>query len=91
MGENYVLSKDERRAMRRLRKHGRAGATARELADSEEAGVLIGVTLMRLGLAVVTRSNHFVLAEYAHKVVPAAITWDDRPAARASRSFLETR
>jgi hypothetical protein len=81
-GSKRVLSKDQRRAMRRLRKHGRAGAMACELADSEAAGVPIGVTLVRLGLAVVTRGNRFVLAELAGKAVPDAITWDDRPAAR---------
>jgi hypothetical protein len=81
-GSKHVLSKDQRRAMRRLRKHGRAGAMACELADSEAAGVPIGVTLVRLGLAVVTRGNRFVLAELAGKAVPDAITWDDRPAAR---------
>jgi hypothetical protein len=81
-GSKHVLSKDQRRAMRRLRKHGRAGAMACQLADSEAAGVPIGVTLVRLGLAVVTRGNRFVLAELAGKAVPDAITWDDRPAAR---------
>lgn len=76
-GAKHVLSKDQRRAMRRLRRHGRAGAMACELADSEAAGVPIGVTLVRLGLAVVTRGNRFVLAELAGKAVPDAITWDD--------------
>jgi hypothetical protein len=73
-----------KRAMRRLRRHGRAGAMACELADSEAAGVPIGVTLVRLGLAVLTRSNRFVLAELTGKTVPDAITWDD-PSRRLGR------
>lgn len=76
-GSKHVLSKEQRRAMRRLRKAGRGGAMACELADSEAAGVPIGVTLVRLGLAVVTRGNRFVLAELAGKAVPDAITWDN--------------
>lgn len=74
---DYVLSADERRALRRLAKRGRAGATARDIADSEAAGVPIGATLVRLGLAVVTRGNRFVLAKYAGKAVPGATVWDD--------------
>ena len=76
-GGDYVLNADERRGLRRLAKRGRAGGTVRELANSEAAGVPIGATLVRLGLAVVTRDNRFVLAKYAGKAVPGAIAWDD--------------
>ena len=73
----YVPSKDERRALRRLVKRGRAGLTARELADNEAAGMLAGITLVWHGLAVVTRGNRFMAPQHAGKAVPDAIIWDD--------------
>ena len=33
---------------------------------------------MRRGLAVVTRSNRFMLAKWAHKTVPPLVVWDER-------------
>jgi hypothetical protein len=68
--------------MRRLRKHGRAGATARGLADTEAAGEAVGVRLVQLGLVMVTRSNRFLLTNFASKAVPDAIAWEEWPPAR---------
>jgi hypothetical protein len=71
------LSKEERRGLQRLAKHGRAGATAREIGDNEAAGLSVGAALVRLKLATVTRTNRFVMSEHVGKRVPAAIAWDD--------------
>ena len=86
-GDHYArsrlgrLSKQQRRAVRggteRLAKHGRAGATAQELGGgNEREGLRMGVWLVQLGLAVVTRTNRFVLMNYAGKRVPNIIEWD---------------
>jgi hypothetical protein len=71
------LSKEERRGLRRLAKRGRAGATAREIGDSEAAGLSVGASLVKHKLATVTRSNRFVLQKHAGNRVSGVIAWDD--------------
>ena len=83
-GACCVLSKTDRRAMRRITKAGRTGASAKEIGfrRMENAGLATGARLMRLGLVVVTRENNFVLKKYAKakpqiakpKPAPADIT-----------------
>jgi hypothetical protein len=70
-------TRDERRALRRLAKRGRAGATAREIGDSEDEGLDVGARLVRLGRVAVTRTNRFVLVKYAGQSSPGPISWDE--------------
>ena len=76
-GREVNLTRDEKRALRCLAKRGRAGATAREIGDTEDGGLSMGARLVRLKLAVVTRTNRFVLVKYAGRSVPAPISWDE--------------
>jgi hypothetical protein len=76
-GSGVNLTLNEKRALRRLAKRGRAGATAREIGDTEEEGLSVGARLVRLKRAVVTRTNRFVLVKYAGQNVPGPIGWDD--------------
>jgi hypothetical protein len=71
------LSKEERRGLLRLAKRGRAGATAREIGDSEATGLSVGASLVKHKLATVTRTNRFMLVKYVGKRVSGAIEWDD--------------
>jgi hypothetical protein len=86
------LSRDEQRGLRRLRKRGRAGATALELGESERAGLQLGARLVKLGLATVTRTNRFLLTKHLRTSVPAAITWElANPMAYARRHDQDER
>ena len=86
------LSRDEQRGLRRLRKRGRAGATALELGESELAGLQLGARLVKLGLATVTRTNRFLLTKHLRTSVPAAIAWElANPMAYAGRHDQEER
>jgi hypothetical protein len=76
-GKRVNLSPDERRALRRVAKHGRAGATAKEIGDSEDEGLAVGARLVRHKLVVVTRTNRFILVKYVGTVVPGPISWDE--------------
>ena len=66
-GARCALSKSDRRALRRIGKKGRIGASAKEIGHRrmEAAGLATGTRLMRLGLVAVTRENNFVLKKYA--------------------------
>ena len=68
---------DERRALRRLAKRGKAGAPAREIGDSEDEGLDVGARLVRLKKVAVTRTNRFVLVKYVGQCVPEPISWDE--------------
>jgi len=76
-GERVNLTPDERRALQRVAKHGRAGATAREIGDSEDEGLDVGVKLVKHKLVAVTRTNRFMLVKYVGTVVPGPISWDE--------------
>jgi len=69
-GANHGLSKTDRRALRQIRRRGRAGATAKQIGyrKMEAAGLATGARLLRLGLVVVTSDNRFVLAKYAGEI-----------------------
>jgi hypothetical protein len=54
-----------KRALDKLKIAGRRGLTAAELARDEARGLEIAVELVRAGLVVSTRHNHFVLRKYA--------------------------
>jgi hypothetical protein len=53
-----------------IRRRGRAGATAAELAPIELKGLHIAAVLVEEGLVSVTRENRFVLIRYASSRVP---------------------
>jgi hypothetical protein len=76
-GKKANLTLDEKRALRRLAKRGRAGATAREIGDSEDEGLEVGARLVKHKLVAVTRTNKFMLVKYVGSVVPGPIRWDD--------------
>jgi len=74
---NHHMAAEDRRALRQIQKHGRAGASAREIGETEVAGLRIGVKLVRLNLASVTRSNRFILTKWKNVAVPQNISADD--------------
>jgi hypothetical protein len=71
------LGADQRRALRQIQKRGRAGASAREIGETEAVGLRIGAKLVSLKLASVTRTNRFILPKWADVAVPPSITQDD--------------
>jgi hypothetical protein len=71
------LTRDERRALRRVAKCGKAGATAREIGGSEDEGLEAGARLVKHKLVAVTRTNRFMLVKYVGTVVPGPISWDE--------------
>jgi hypothetical protein len=68
----------DKHALAALARAGRDGAPAAWLADTRVAGEAKGISLVKRGLAVVTRSNRFMLAKWAHKTVPPLVAWDER-------------
>jgi hypothetical protein len=76
-GKKVNLTPDEGRALRRVAKHGRAGATAREIDDSEDEGLEVGARLVKHKLVAVTRTNRFMLVKYVGTGVPGPISWDE--------------
>jgi hypothetical protein len=77
-GANFGLSAAERSALRVIAKHGRVGATAKEIMPMDEAsGLAIATELVRRKLAVATEGNHFVLAKYADEIRPMPFVADD--------------
>ena len=76
-GKSVNLSPEERRALRRVAKRGRAGATAKEIGDSEDEGLSLGARLVQHKLVAVTRTNRFMLVKYVGTVVPGLISWDE--------------
>lgn len=69
-GARYALSKTDRRALRRITKRGRFGATAKEIGfrKMEAAGLATAMRLVRHGLVIATRENCFVLVKYASEI-----------------------
>jgi hypothetical protein len=65
MGNGIDLTKLESRALRRIARRGRRGASALELSGEEMAGLALASTLVKAGFVIATSSNRFVLAKYA--------------------------
>jgi hypothetical protein len=76
-GKRVNLTPEERRALRRVAKHGRAGVTAKEIGGSEDEGMEVGARLTKHKLVAVTRTNRFMLVKYVGTVVPEPISWDE--------------
>ena len=69
--------RENKRALRRLDKAGRAGLPAVDLANSEHEGLIVGCRLVAWGKATVTRDNRFILARKRSAAIPAAVEWDE--------------
>jgi hypothetical protein len=76
-GKRVNLTRDERRALRRVAKRGKAGAAAREIGDGEDEGLEVGARLVKHKLVAVTRTNRFMLLKYVGTGVPGPISWDE--------------
>ena len=68
---------EQGQASRVLARAGRSGAAASSLAETEANGMAVGLGLVARGIAVVTRSNRFVLKQWQDKVTAPSINWDD--------------
>jgi hypothetical protein len=77
-GEDSGLSKADRRALRKIAVRGHHGATAKEIMPTNEStGLAIAANLVRIGLAVATPGNRFVLQRYALTIRPSTFIADD--------------
>jgi hypothetical protein len=68
----------DKHALEALARAGRDGAPAAWLADTRVAGEAKGISLVKRGLAVVTRSNRFMLTKWADKASPPLVAWDEQ-------------